>query len=153
MATGDNIADTTVRITRVFKAPLDRVFKAFIDPTILRQWWCPEGYHFTDVTIDPKTGRGKRYTMVGPGGDKYVWEIDYQLIEDQRKLKWTSTPIEGFGEAGVTRCTVAFREVPGGTEVSLTHEGHPDKDTRDAHQGGWSGSFEKLNRLLAAQGK
>ena len=40
---------------------------------------------------------------------------EYLLIEDGKKLQWTSTPIEGFGEAGVTCGTLEFREVPGGT--------------------------------------
>lgn len=142
-------ADTTVRITRVFKAPRERVFKACFDPQLLRQWWCPEGFRFTGVTIDPKTGYGKRYSMVGPEGEKYVWDIDYLLVDAPKKLKWTSTPVEGFGEQDVTRAQLEFRDVPGGTEVTLTHEGFPDKDTRDAHQGGWGGGFDKLEKLLA----
>ncbi len=149
MAAKEKAADTTIRIKRVFKAPIERVFKACFDPQLLRQWWCPEGYRFTDVTIDPKTGRGKRYSMIGDGGDRYIWEIDYQLIEEPKKLKWTSTPIEGFGDQGVTRAMLQFCEVPGGTEVTLTHEGFPDKDTRDAHQNGWGGGFDKLEKLLA----
>src|SRR5262245_52310841 len=105
MARADRPADTTIVIKRVFKAPIERVFRACSDPALLRQWWCPAGYRFTDVTIDPGTGRGKRYTMVGDGGDRYVWEIDFLLIEEPNRLQWTSTPIEGFGDQGVTRAT------------------------------------------------
>lgn len=150
MTPANQSEETTVRITRVFKAPIARVFKACFDPSILRQWWCPEGFRFTDVTIDPKTGYGKRYSMAGPEGEKYVWEIDYLLVDEPRKLKWTSTPIEGFAGQGITRAQLEFREVPGGTEVKLTHEGFPDQATRDGHQGGWGGGFEKLEKLLAA---
>lgn len=142
--------DTTVRITRMFKAPIARVFRAFIDPQLLRQWWCPDGFRFTDVQIDPKTGYGKRYAMVGPEGDRYVWDIDYVLIDEPRKLEWTSNFIEGIPGMGVTRATLNFRDVPGGTEVTLTHEGFPDKTARDGHQGGWGGSLDKLERLLAS---
>ena len=149
MATRGNTADTTIRITRVFRAPLARVFKACIDPAQLRQWWSPEGYRFIDVIVDPTTGRGRRYTMVGPNGDKYVWDIVYSLVDEPRTIRWSSIPVEGFGDAGATNATLEFREVPGGTEVTLTHEGFPDTDTRDAHRNGWGGGFEKLERLLA----
>jgi uncharacterized protein YndB with AHSA1/START domain len=149
MAASGKQAETTIRITRVFKAPVARVFRACIDPAQLRQWWCPEGYKFTDVTIDPKTGYGKRYTMIGEAGDKYVWDIVYSLVDEPKKLKWESIPVEGFGETGTTRAMLEFREVPGGTEVTLTHEGFPDQQTRDAHQGGWAGGFDKLEKMLA----
>src|SRR5262249_4503470 len=77
MANTTEMSDTVLRITRVFKASAARVFKACIDPTELRQWWSPAGYVFTDITIDEKTGYGRRYTMVGPSGDRYVWDIVY----------------------------------------------------------------------------
>jgi uncharacterized protein YndB with AHSA1/START domain len=150
MAATDPVPDTTIRIKRVFKAPIERVFKACSELDLLRQWWAAPGYRIADVTIDPKTGRGHQYTMVGDGGDRYVWQIDYQLIEEPTKLKWTSTPIEGFGGQGMTRAMLEFRQVPGGTEVTLTHEGFPDKDTRDAHQNGWGGGFGNLEKLLAS---
>jgi glutathione S-transferase len=149
--TSQSDSETTVRITRVFRASRERVFSACLEPDELRRWWTPPHFEFTEITIDPATGRGRRFTMVGPAGERFVWEIEYTVVDRPSRLEWRSIPIEGFGLAGETRARLEFREVAEGTEVRLTHSGHPDAATRDAHLLGWGGGFGKLEALLAAR--
>jgi uncharacterized protein YndB with AHSA1/START domain len=39
---------------------------------------------------------------------------------------------------------VQFREIDGGTEVTFTHSRLPDDASRDSHEEGWNGAFDKL---------
>ncbi len=145
----DHAADTSFQITRRFQAPIARVFKAYIDPADLRQWWCPEGFRFTNIQVDPKTGRGTRFSMTGGAGDTYTWDMDYQQVNAPTILKWTSTPVDGFGDTGVMHGLLELRETPDGTFATLTQRGYPDAATRDAHKTGSESGFDKLEKFLA----
>jgi uncharacterized protein YndB with AHSA1/START domain len=143
--------DTTFQIRRVFKAPIARILKAYTDPGLLWQWWCPEGFRFAEVQIDPETGYGNRFSMVSATGDMYTWAMDYGRVDAPNKLEWTSTPIEGFGFTGPMRGTLELREAAGGTEVTLTQSGYPDSDTRDSHRDGSESGWDKLEQYLALE--
>lgn len=85
----------------------------------------------------------------GASGDKYVWDMIYREVAPPSRMRWSSIWVEGFADNRETIATVEFREVPGGTEVTLVHEGFPDKATRDGHAAGWGGSLDKLARFLS----
>ena len=150
MSTPATDADTVLQMTREFNAPRARVFKAFTDPELLRQWWSPDGFAFTDIQVDPDSGLGTRFTMVDDStGDTYVWDMVYTDVDEPNRLVWRSIWVDGFADNRETVVTIEFRTVDGGTEISLTHEGFADKKNRDDHGAGWDGSLEKLGRFLS----
>ncbi|AXU43380.1 hypothetical protein C6W84_0305 [Acinetobacter baumannii] len=50
MATG------TVKLHRVFKAPAERVYRAFLDPDALVKWMAPHGFTAKVHSFDAKVG-------------------------------------------------------------------------------------------------
>jgi hypothetical protein len=50
-----------------------------------------------------------------------------------------------------TLVTVTFRDVDGGTEISILHEGFIDTGVAEKHTRGWIGCLDKLARVKAAQ--
>ena len=56
---------------------------------------------------------------------------------------------ENFGGYGATLVTVEFEEEgEDATLVRLRHEGFPvDEESRKAHEEGWCGTFDKLEKL------
>jgi uncharacterized protein YndB with AHSA1/START domain len=56
---------------RIFACSPDRVFKAWIDPLLLAQWWGPKGFTNTFHEFDCKTGGMWRFTMHSPDGTDY----------------------------------------------------------------------------------
>jgi len=149
-----SLAETTLRIVRVFKAPRQRVFDAFVDPAALRVWFCPDGFEFEDITIEPTTGRGDFFAMVhGATRARYTWNLEYTLVDPPRRLEWTSIWRDGFPERNrKTFVVVDFQEVGGGTEVTLTHDGFIDSLNRDDHGRGWGGGLDKLAQYLGRSG-
>lgn len=52
----------TVRITRTFDAPLERVWRAWTDPDLVRQWMGPRSIDMEIHEWDMRTGGSYRYT-------------------------------------------------------------------------------------------
>ena len=150
MSESQIVPDTTLRMNRVFRAAPERVFHAFVDAEAMRVWFCPIGFSFETITVDRATGRGTSFVMVhGATGHRFAFDLDYTLVDPPRKIEWISTWRDGFPEPGrKTTATIAFREVPGGTEVTLTQRGFLTPDNRDEHAAGWGGGLDKLAAYL-----
>jgi len=54
------------------------------------------------------------------------------------------------GEEPETLITLSFRPKGKGTELHLRHEGFVNAARRDGHNIGWTGTFDKLQKFLAA---
>ncbi len=74
-----NAADTTKKldlvVTRVFDAPVERVWKAWIDPQQVMQWWGPDHFTSPSAQIDFREGGISLVCMRAPkefgGQDMY----------------------------------------------------------------------------------
>jgi hypothetical protein len=82
-------------------------------------------------------------------GARYVRDLDYEIVDKPTRIRWISIWRDGFPDWGWrTVATIDFLDVPGGTEVTLTHEGFKDAITRDHHAQGWGGGPNKLAKFL-----
>ena len=71
--------------TRVFDAPRDLVFEAWIDPKHLAQWWGPTGFATTTRSIDFRSGGVWRFVMHGRDGRDYENRISYvEIVKPER---------------------------------------------------------------------
>ena len=59
----------TVKFQRVFRAPAERVFRAFIDPDAMAKWLPPHGFTGRVHEMDARVGGGYRmsFTNLGNG--------------------------------------------------------------------------------------
>ena len=55
--------DGVVRLERVVQAPVERVFRAFVEPSEAMQWWGPPDVRTSVVGIDLRVGRACRWVM------------------------------------------------------------------------------------------
>jgi len=59
-----------LKITRVFDAPKELVFKAWTDPELAKKWWGPEHFTSPEIKIDLRVGGKYLLCMRGkPGPD------------------------------------------------------------------------------------
>jgi uncharacterized protein YndB with AHSA1/START domain len=70
----------------------------------------------------------------------------YTKIAPNELLQFTWSPNWNLGEQSLV--TVTFKDVEGGTELTLIHENFNSEESRDGHNKGWAGSFDKLARIL-----
>jgi uncharacterized protein YndB with AHSA1/START domain len=105
------------------------------------------------VRTDPKEGGSWRIEMEGKNLHGVymtpVFEGIYRTIHPDERLSFTWSILGN--PASNSTVTVEFRDVAGGTEVILTHEGFGDAETRNKHYQGWSGSIGNLGNLFTKQ--
>jgi uncharacterized protein YndB with AHSA1/START domain len=140
----------TVRLSRIFKAPRERVFNAFLDADAMAKWLPPNGYTAHVYKLEPKVGGNYRVSFSSlDKKDTHFFGGKFLEIKPNERLRYTdkfeSDDPEMQGEITVT---VTFKDVPGGTEVRIVQEGLPKVIPIDGAMQGWSQSLENLARLV-----
>ena len=140
-----------VRVSYVYDAPREAVFKAWLDPDQVAAWWRPEGMEIPrdSVEIDPRVGGRFHLTMVEPGGEAYPSRAVFlEFVEPELiVIEFEPIPEAGILEPPIVR---AVFEVEGErTRMTVTVGPYTDQARRDADDG-WRSMVVNLERLLAA---
>jgi uncharacterized protein YndB with AHSA1/START domain len=147
-------SDLLLVITRSFDAPRSRVFDAWLDPAQIAKWIGTRDIRAEAMEFVPKVGGRYRIHMRRTDGSSgpVVSGIYREIVRPERLVfTWSWETAHSQGMAGdETLITLTFRERGGKTEMTLRHEGFAAKESRDSHEKGWNGSFDKLAELLAA---
>lgn len=138
---------TTLEMTRVFSVSAERVFAAWTQPDLMKQWFCPgQDMTIPVAEVDAREGGDYRIVMQNKDGETHSTSGTYETVVPNEKLvftwKWADSEL-------VTRVTVRLREISDNeTELTLTHEGFPEAEIRDRHNEGWTGCLDRLNTHL-----
>lgn len=137
-----------LEIRRSFAAPADRVFEAFRDPAVLREWAAPDEHVNEKVEQDFRVGGSYRREMRFPDGSLHVLTGVYREIDPPRRLvytyRWETLPM------GETLVEIDLVEGADGTELRLVHSGFPGRDFAEGHEEGWRQCFVRLDGVLEA---
>src|SRR5882672_1904501 len=88
-----------LEIVRLVAAPREKVWKAWRDPDILKQWWCPKPWTTEVRAFDFRPG-GDFYTfMRGPDDGESDNPGCFLEIVPQQKIVWTSMLTGGWRPA------------------------------------------------------
>lgn len=140
--------DTSVRLRRVFNAPVARVYSAWTNPAMMNEWFHPGRQVTSQCEVDLRVGGRYRIAMHPPQGEPYVVGGTYQEIIPDEKLVFTWRWAQADGE-GEMLITLEFNELsPNETEVVLTHSQFPNQEERDSHEMGWVSCFDNLELAL-----
>jgi uncharacterized protein YndB with AHSA1/START domain len=148
-----------VRVERTMHAPPDRVFRAFLDPDLIRQWIAPDDLSIDRLTVDARVGGRLEvwHSMNGVSSGKF--EGHFLKIDPPRELvyRWAFVGTEPEkGEYYDTLVTVRLRpEGEGLTHVTVLHEKLDELQRGAPHVyvrlvPGWNNCLDKLER--AARG-
>jgi uncharacterized protein YndB with AHSA1/START domain len=145
--------DRTVVITRTYNAPPAVVFKAWINPQILKQWWGPKGFTNPVCEVDGRVGGAWRIVMRAPDGGEYPCGGVYREITEPHRLVFTNIAIDNDGNPiinGLT--TVTFDDLGDKTKLTLCTQATAVVDYAAAYlkgmESGWSQSLERLGEYL-----
>ncbi|HEX4123884.1 MAG TPA: SRPBCC domain-containing protein [Tepidisphaeraceae bacterium] len=155
-------------ITRVFGAPIDRVWNAWTESAGLTKWFGPKGAVVMATKQDFRPGGNFLFCLKPPGGGKEIWgKFVYREIIPQQRLVWIHSFSDEHGNLrrhpyvpdwpAELLTTVTFAEQSGKTTVTLHWSPiHPTDTERktfagnfDGMRAGWEGSFEVLDEYLA----
>ncbi len=146
-------ATRELHISRVFDAPRELVYQAFMDPDQLAQWFGPVGFSVPrdSVVVDARVGGRQKLDMVDDTNPANVSAIDARFDElVENELISGYQDVEGIpGQPGVTRVSVRFEfhEEPGDRTRLELLQVFPAPLAAGAREG-WESSFTKLDALL-----
>jgi len=117
-----------VRITRLFRAPRDLVFKAWIDPDQVAAWWAPKHCEIPRDTVEIEAHVGGRiaFSMVELAGGA-VYPVRFKIVEisEPELLVLASDPQPEIGLVYPMITRAAFETEADGTRVTLTQSPPP----------------------------
>ena len=129
-------------------APRERVFAAWTEPAMLKQWWGPGDFTCPDAEVDLRPGGGYRLVMRDPHGPEMAVTGIYEEVEPPSRLVYTWRWAGGPPTDPESLVTVEFRDVEGDTEITVRHSRIPVGEERSQYEFGWRSGLDKLERLL-----
>jgi uncharacterized protein YndB with AHSA1/START domain len=148
-----------LRLTRVFDAPRDMVFKAWTDPSQFRQWFgaaACDGSSLQSAKLDARIDGRYRLQVRRADGEYFTTVGTYREVKPPERLVFTwqfekdgSGEAEGEVEPPEMLVTLEFRALGKQTELILTHERFATADSRDRHEQGWTRCLAELGKFVA----
>ncbi|MDJ1434696.1 SRPBCC family protein [Halostagnicola sp. A-GB9-2] len=126
--------ETSLTVRRTVNAPTEAVWRAFTDPDEVGRWY---GSDMMDVEIHALEAEPGGSFSITMRNDEDDHDIECEFLEVIERERLVHTWYVG-------RVTVEFDEVGQGTEVVLTHEGLPDRETTEEHAEGWMAAIETV---------
>ncbi len=138
----------TVRLHRVFRAPPERVYRAFLDPAAMCKWSPPKGFTATMHEHTAEVGGGYRMSFTNFGtGSSHSFGGTYAELVPHERIRYT----DGFDDpnlAGEMGVTITLRPVACGTEVTLEQSGIPDAIPVEMCYLGWQESMNQFADIV-----
>jgi uncharacterized protein YndB with AHSA1/START domain len=143
--TSTSEAQLRATVTRRFKASPERVFDAWLDPEKVMKWMFPNG-DIVRVEIDARVG-GSFSFVDRREGEEIDHTGEYLEIDRPRRLVFT-WGIPQYSP-DFDRVTVEVVPLEAGSEITLTHELHPDwAEYLDRTENAWTIMLEAMTKAL-----
>ena len=142
------MANNSVSLHRVLKAPPEKVYRAFTESLAIASWLPPYGFHCTvhemNVKVDGNFRMSFHNFSTGNGhsfGGKYLELKPVEFIKYTDKFDDPNLP-------GEMITSVWLKKVIGGTELKVLQENIPSVIPVEMCYLGWQESLEKLTKLV-----
>ena len=137
--------DGVLTVARVYDAPREEVFEAWVETNKVQQWWgCAQTTRVVSE-VEPKVGGKYIHMMTIEGAGEFPGGGILTEYDPPSSLAFVS---ENPQMNMKNHVRVTFEDQDGKTLVTLTHDGLPD-EMSEIVRGGWTAAFEKLAKLLA----
>jgi uncharacterized protein YndB with AHSA1/START domain len=152
-------------VTRLFEAPVERVWRAWTVPDEVMRWWGPTGFTSPSCKIDFREGGRFIFCMRAPkemGGRDFYNSGVYKKIVPLKLIDFTQYLSDKEGNAIDPKSigmhpdfpreipsSLAFRQVGDKTELTATEYGWTTGQLSDMSEAGLKQCLDKLADLLA----
>ena len=142
-------------LTRIIDAPRERVFKAWTDPDLLKQWFAPKPWTTPVVETDVRPGGSSLFVMRSPEGQEFPNRGVYLEVVKNERLVFTDAYTKAWepSEKPFMTAVITFEEAGGKTKYTarVMHWNVADRETHEKmgfHQG-WGQCADQLNALVS----
>ena len=148
----NNITDSNksndLIITRILKSPRKALWRAWTEPYLLKEWWCPKPWTTEVLAFDLRPGGAFHTLMKGPDGSESDNPGCFLDVKDQARLVFTSMLTAGWRPnnpwLGFTAIITMEDDAIGCRYTAKVM--HPDKVSRDKHE--QMGFFDGWNTVI-----
>lgn len=154
----DVTTELDLEITRLIKAPRERVWAAWVDPERLAQWWIPRPTACRVVSLDVRPG-GAFVTEMSDDGGPFVPHLSACFLDvvDGSRLVYTNALSGGWRPAanGFVTAIITLDDHPQGTSycARALHKSRADREKHEAlgFHAGWGSVAAQLAELVEAR--
>ncbi len=146
---------TELVLTRIIDAPREKLFRAWTEPKLMEQWFCPKPWYVSDVKLDLRAGGASSMFINGPDGEKFPNRGVYLEVVPNEKIVFTDAYTEAWtpSEKPFFTAVVTFEDVGGKTRYTARalHWSAADRETHEKmgfHEG-WGKAADQLAELAA----
>ncbi|NKL33121.1 polyketide cyclase [Rhizobium leguminosarum bv. viciae] len=143
-------------LVREFDAPREKIYKAWTDPDLLKQWFVPRPWGVAEATLDVRPGGSSVVVMHDPEGNQYPNHGVYLEIVENEKIVFTDAYTSAWAPSEKPFFTgVILLEDLGNRCTKYTAKAlHWRAEDREAHEKmgfheGWGKAADQLAELLA----
>lgn len=157
-------------INRSFDAPIETMFRMWTDPAHLSTWLAPTGFTMSFLRADIRTGGSTLWSMTNGQGVTMYARAEYREIVRPHRIVYVQNfcdadealsrhPLAPTWPAYMLTQVTLTEEGPDRTRVTIEWEPYGETTPvevetfvagRAGMTGGWTGSFDKLEEVLAA---
>jgi uncharacterized protein YndB with AHSA1/START domain len=142
------MADNSVSLHKVLKAPPEKVYRAFTATNAISSWIPPYGFLCTVQEMNVKVGGTYKMSFHNfSTGNGHSFGGKYVDIKPSEFLKYTDQ-FDDPNLPGVMTTSVWLKKVSVGTEIKILQEGIPSMIPVEMCYLGWQDSLEKLTKLV-----
>ncbi|KAF0186748.1 MAG: GTP-binding protein [Hyphomonadaceae bacterium] len=148
--------ELTLKIERVIKCTPGKIWRAWTEPKLMEQWFCPKPWYVKDIVQDLRTGGKSTMTMCGPNGE--IFPNNGLILEaiPNRSLVFT----DAFTEAWIPSNRafmvgdIKLKDLGDGTTLYTACAHHWNKENMEEHEkmgfhDGWNKAADQLEELVA----
>ena len=149
-------SDRELVLTRIIDAPRAKLFRAWTEPELMKQWFTPRPWTTPVVEVDVRPGGANLIVMRSPDGkDMPNRGVYLEVVKDER-LVFTDAYTEAWVPSAKPFMTViiTFEDIGGGKTRYTARVRHWTVADREAHEKmgfhvGWGQCADQLAALAA----
>jgi uncharacterized protein YndB with AHSA1/START domain len=152
--TSTSVSERELVISRIIDAPPERVFQAWTDPQLLKQWFAPEPWTTPVAELDVRPGGANLIVMRDPAGNEFPNTGVYLEVVKNERLVITDAYTKAWepSEKPFMTVVVKLEGLDGKTKYTarVLHWTVADRETHEKmgfHEG-WSQCADQLAALV-----
>ncbi len=152
---GPAASDRELMLTRILNAPREKVYQAWTDPEILKQWFAPQPWSTSAAQLDVRPGGASLIVMRSPEGNEFPNRGVYLEVVPNERLVFTDAYTTAWepAEKPFMTAVLTFEDAGDGKTRYTARVRHWTVVDREAHEQmgfhtGWGQCAAQLDALL-----
>lgn len=151
-------ADRELVLTRILRAPREKVFQAWTEPALLKEWFAPRPWTTAAADLDVRPGGSSCIVMRSPEGQEFPNRGVYLEVVENERLVFTDAFTAAWepSEKPFMTGILTFEDAGNGTTRYTARVRHWSAADRDRHEqmgfhAGWNRCADQLEELLLSR--